>query len=58
VSALCAKKFADTYRAHGADCTHAPDAQPSRATFLDDIEPRPFWATHEKVAPEYAALAQ
>ncbi|HEX6155958.1 MAG TPA: SRPBCC family protein [Burkholderiales bacterium] len=25
---------------------------------LNGVEPRPFWATHEKVAPEYAALAQ
>ena len=25
---------------------------------LNGVEPRPFWATHEKVAPEYAPLAQ
>src|SRR5688500_12071189 len=25
---------------------------------LKGVEPRPFWATHEKVAPEYAPLAQ
>jgi uncharacterized protein YndB with AHSA1/START domain len=25
---------------------------------LNGVEPRPFWATHEKVAPEYASLAR
>ena len=25
---------------------------------LNGVEPRPFWATHEKVAPEYAPLAR
>jgi len=25
---------------------------------LNDVEPRPFWATHDKLAPEYAPLAR